>query len=143
MVQSSSRALDVSLGHIPKSLPSIPVGTIPEADCSTINVYFARHPVELVISSEFIDEMNAVVLMVLQDSPSAIGDALYGIGRVYLDQDSPSTKLPLALNRRAKILARLRVKDPNRELEQMLVMLLALSGMEVLYPRPISQNTAG
>ena len=131
-VRSSSRALDASLRAIPKSIPSIPAGTIPEADCSTINVYFKRHPVELVISSEFVDEMNAVVLMVLQDSPSAIGDALYGIGRVYLDQDSQSTKLPLALNRRARTLARLRVKDPNCELEQMLVMMLALSGMEVL-----------
>ncbi|KAI1612546.1 fungal-specific transcription factor domain-containing protein [Exophiala viscosa] len=132
MVHSCSRALDASLRRIPKSLPSIPVGTIPEADCSTINVYFRRHPVELVISSEFVDEMNAVVLMVLQDSPSAIGDALYGIGRVYMDQDSQSTKLPLALNRRARTLARLRVKDPNRELEQMLVMMLALSGMELI-----------
>ncbi|KAK4938225.1 hypothetical protein LTR10_021298 [Elasticomyces elasticus] len=132
MVRSSSQALDSALRRIPKSLPSIPVGAIPEADCSTINVYFKRHPVELVISSEFVDEMNAVVLMVLQDSPSAIGDALYGIGRVYLDEDSSSTKLPLALDRRARTLARLRMKDPNCELEQMLVMMLALSGMELI-----------
>jgi Fungal Zn(2)-Cys(6) binuclear cluster domain len=117
---------------IPRSLPAIPPGAIPEADGPTINVYFNRHPFELVISAEFIYEMNAAILLVLQDSPAAIGDALYSIGRIYLDEDAPQgSLLPLALDRRAKTLARLRLKDPSCELEQMLAMTLALGAMEV------------
>ncbi|OKL63429.1 hypothetical protein UA08_01189 [Talaromyces atroroseus] len=117
---------------IPRTLPAIPPGAIPEADGPTINVYFNRHPFELVISAEFIYEMNAAILLVLQDSPAAIGDALYSIGRIYLDEDGQGSLLPLALDRRAKTLARLRFKDPSCELEQMLAMTLALGAMELI-----------
>jgi hypothetical protein len=120
-----------SLPLVPRSLPAIPPGTISEEDATTINVYFNRHPFELVISLEFVDEMNASVLMILQDNPTAVGDALYSIGRVYLDEEGQrSSLLPLALDRRARTLARLKVKDPSRELEQMLLMTLALGAME-------------
>lgn len=120
-----------SLSPIPRFIPSIPAGTIPEDDAETINVYFNRHPFEQVISLEFVDEMNASVLMVLQDNPKAVGDSLYLIGRVYLEEDGHGSLPPLALERRARTLARLKVKDPSRELEQMLLMALALGAMEV------------
>lgn len=117
---------------IPRSIPVIPPGTIPEDDAETINVYFNRHPFEQVISLEFVGEMNASVLMILQDSPVAVGDALYSIGRVYLEEEGQGLLLPLALERRAKALARLKIKDPSRELEEMLLTSLALSAMEVM-----------
>lgn len=118
---------------IPQSLPVIPPGAIPESDFPTINVYFNRHPNELVISAEFVDEMNASILLLLQDNPTAIGDALYSIGRMYLTEDGRGSLLPMALDRRARTIARLRVKNPSCELEQMLAMTLALGAMEVQF----------
>lgn len=137
MVWAPQSDLEQSVSFLPRSIPFIPTGTIPEDDILTINVYFDRHPFELVIGPEFVDEMNASVLMVLQDNPTAIGDALYSIGRVYLDEEVQTARLPLALDRRAKTLARLKAKDPTRELEQMLLMTLTLGAMEVssLFPR--------
>lgn len=122
------------LSVIPRSIPVIPPGTISDADAETINIYFNRHPFEQVISLEFVEEMNASVFMVLQDSPVTVGDALYSIGRVYLEEDGQGSLLPLALERRGRTLARLKVKDPSREIEQMLLMSLALGAMEVLSP---------
>lgn len=122
------------ISAIPRSIPAIPLGAIPEGDAEAINVYFNRHPFEQVISLEFVEEMNASVFMVLQDSPIAVGDALYSIGRVYVEEDSQGLLLPLALERRARTLARLKVKDPSRELEQMLLMSLTLGAMEVSNP---------
>ncbi|KIX07452.1 uncharacterized protein Z518_02105 [Rhinocladiella mackenziei CBS 650.93] len=119
-----------SLPPISRSIPTIPPGTIPADDAETISVYFNRHPFEQVISLEFVDEMNASVLVVLQDSPQAVGDALCSIGSVYLEEDSQGSLLPLALVRRARTLATLKAKDPSRELEQMLLMSLALGAME-------------
>jgi hypothetical protein len=129
-LEISSR-LTAHLSSIPRSIPVIPPGTIPDADAETINVYFNRHPFEQVISLEFVEEMNASVFMVLLDSPETVGDALYSIGHVYLEEESQSLLPPLALERRAKTLARLKVKDPSRELEQMLLMSLTLGAMEV------------
>ena len=120
------------MSPIPRSIPVIPPGAIPEDDAETINVYFNRHPFEQVISIEFVEEMNASVFMVLQDSPMTVGDALYSIGRVYLEEEGHGALLPLALERRARALASLKVKDPSREIEQMLLTSLALGAMEVL-----------
>lgn len=123
--------LEGSLNMFPRSLPEIPPGVIPEADGPTINVFFDRHPAEMVISGEFINEMKAATLLVLQDNPAAIADALYSVGSIYLNEDGQHPLLSLALDRRAKTLARLRVKNPSCELEQILTMSLALAAMEV------------
>lgn len=109
----------------------IPPGTIPEDDVELVSLYFKRHPFEQVISLDFVDEMNAVTWMVFQQSPMAVIDALCSIGSVYLGEDSQGALLPLAIARRGRTLATLRVKDPSCELEQMLLMALSLGAMEV------------
>ncbi|ODH29064.1 hypothetical protein ACO22_03840 [Paracoccidioides brasiliensis] len=58
-----------AIGH-PSSGP-IPPGTTSPADEASIKVYFERHPPELLIGYEFIDEMNPLILFLLQDSPRA------------------------------------------------------------------------
>lgn len=130
-----SRESMTSPRSIPPLIPTIPPGTVREDDMETMNAYFTRHPFEQVISLEFVDEMNASVFMVFQDSPMAVGDALCSIGHVYLEEDGQGSLLPLALDRRARTLARLKAKDPSRELEQMLLMSLALGAMEVSFSR--------
>jgi hypothetical protein len=52
------------------------------ADESTIEIYFNRHPYEMVIGSEFVNAMSANVLLILQHKPKAIGDSLSGIWQV-------------------------------------------------------------
>lgn len=120
-----------SFPSIPQTLSIIPPGTIPPDDEEIIKLYFNRHPFEQVISLEFVDEMNASTWMVFLDSPEAVVDALCSIGSVYLEEDSQGALLPMTLARRARTLATLRAKDPSRELEQMLLMSLALGAMEV------------
>jgi hypothetical protein len=117
---------------IPQSLSIIPPGTIPPDDAEIIKLYFNRHPFEQVISLEFVDEMNASTWMVFLDSPEAVADALCSIGSVYLEEASQGALLPMTLSRRARTLATLKAKDPSRELEQMLLMSLALGAMEVI-----------
>lgn len=116
------------------NIPILPPGTIRPADEPTIEVYFTRHPDELVIGPEFVDEMNANVLMVLQQDPKVIIDSLFAIGQIYMGKSQCSLMVP-ALDRRAQILARLRAMnglEPN--LEQIVVILLGLCAMEVIYP---------
>jgi hypothetical protein len=132
LIANVPHLLEASLSLFPRSLPAIPLGAIPEADGPTINVFFNRHPAEMVISAEFINEMKAATLLVLQDNPAAIADALYSVGSIYLSEDGQNPLLPLALDRRAKTLARLKGKNPSCELEQILTMSLALAAMEVL-----------
>ncbi|OJJ45185.1 hypothetical protein ASPZODRAFT_133822 [Penicilliopsis zonata CBS 506.65] len=120
-----------SFPFIPPSVPTIPPGAISADDAETLSLYFNRHPFEQVISLEFVDEMNASTWMVFQDSPQAVAEALCSIGSVYLEDNSrDGALLPLTLARRARTLATLKVKDPSRELEQMLLMALALGAME-------------
>jgi Fungal Zn(2)-Cys(6) binuclear cluster domain len=125
----------ISFFPMPQSLRTIPPGAIPADDAETINLYFNRHPFEQVISLEFVDEMNASTWMVFEDNPKAVVEALCSIGSVYLEEDSRGALLPLTLARRARTLATLKVKDPSRELEQMLLMSLALGAMEVIGPK--------
>jgi hypothetical protein len=114
--------------HIPlfARIPSIPRGTIRSADEPVIEIYFVRHPSELVISSEFVDEMNSNVLQVFHEDPEGVCDSLSAIGHIYLD--SGRQALVPVLDRKARILARLRVRTG---LEQMLVLLLGLCALEV------------
>lgn len=113
------------------SLSLIPRGAVPPADESNIETYFKRHPFELLIGEEFVSEMNANVLMVLQHDPVIMADALSAIGYAYLAGDS-SRSLMLVLNRRARILANLRSLKPSScYFEQALFLLLVLCAMEV------------
>jgi hypothetical protein len=57
-------------------------GHVQSADESTIEIYFNRHPCEMVIGSEFVNAMSANVLLILQHKPKAIGDSLSGIWQV-------------------------------------------------------------
>lgn len=120
------------ISFTPQSLSTIPSGAISTDDAKIMSLYFNRHPFEQVISLEFVHEMNASTWMVFQEDPTAVSEALCSIGSVYLEEDSQGALLPLTLTRRAKILASLKVKDPTRELEKMLIMSLALSAMEVI-----------
>ncbi|KAL3424076.1 hypothetical protein PVAG01_03358 [Phlyctema vagabunda] len=111
------------------------------ADESTIEVYFNRHPTEVVIGCEFTDEMNANVLMVLQRNPKAISDCLFAVGRIYASDGKTNSVVPV-LDRRARILANLRaMEDPDRDLEQIVVMLLGLCAMELIDMKAAADET--
>lgn len=113
------------------SLSLIPRGAVSPADASNIETYFKRHPFELLMGDEFVNEMNANVLLVLQHDPVPMADALSAIGYAYLAGDSPRS-LMLVLNRRARILANLRTLRPSScYFEQALFLLLVLCAMEV------------
>jgi hypothetical protein len=86
----------------------------------------------MVIGSEFVNEMNANVLIILQHNPKAIGDSLSGIGQVYLSKSQANAVVPV-LDRRARILANLRgMQCEGYDLEQQVVLLLGLSAMELI-----------
>lgn len=104
---------------------SIPQSALDKADEPTLELYFLRHPSELVISDEFVDEMNANVLQVFLEDPEGVCESLSSIGYVYLESGQ---ELVLTLGRKARILARLR---DGKQLEQMLLMLLGLCAVEV------------
>jgi hypothetical protein len=111
------------------NLPVIPPGSVQSSDEPGIETYFDRHPAELVISADFVDEMNANILQVFQQDPATIAETLSAIGQVYLGEGGKSI-VPI-LDRRARILTRMREKI---ELEQTLVMYLGLCALEVSQP---------
>ncbi|RDW79856.1 hypothetical protein BP6252_04494 [Coleophoma cylindrospora] len=120
-----------------KTVSRIPPGMIHPADEATVEVYFNRHPHELTIGPEFVDEMNANVLMVLQSNPRAISDCLFAVGRIYV-ADTGIDSVPV-LDRKARILANLRaMNESESDLEQIVVMLLGLCALEL-----IDMKTAG
>ncbi|KAM0271690.1 hypothetical protein ACHAQH_008977 [Verticillium albo-atrum] len=123
----SSSALD-SLGF----LSLIPPGAVPAADEVNIEMYFNRHPFELLIGEEFVSEMNANALLILQRDPVRVADALSAIGYAYQVGDREGSLLPV-LNRRARILANLRsMKPSNFYFEEALFLLLGLCAMELV-----------
>lgn len=109
------------------TLPSIPAGSIPSADESVLELYFKHHPPDQVLGTEFVDEMNSIVLKVFHIDPSAVSECLSAIGHLY---SSGRGSLVPILDRRARILSKLRT---NRDLEPILCMLLALCALEVRY----------
>lgn len=112
----------------PRALGLIPPGVVNPGDQATVEVYFNRHPWELSMGSEFVNEMNANVLTILQQNPQAIVDSLSAIGHSYL-ADSPLA----VLNYRARILATLRSMDLAKySLEEIIFMLLGLSAIELV-----------
>lgn len=105
-----------------------------------VAIYFARHPAELVISSDpsFIQEMNSHVLAALQSNVEAISDSLCAIGSVYLHNEGLKSSLELALGSKIKTLARIRrgtdavLRDLS--IEQSMSMILGVVSMEVSLP---------
>lgn len=112
------------------------------SDEATVEVYFERHPCDIIIGPEFANEMNANVLKVLQHNPHAIVDALSAIGHCYLTDSTLDSSL-VVLNYRARILATLRTMELSRHvLEEMILLLLGLCGMELVDSRTApSQST--
>ncbi|UQC90027.1 NCS1 nucleoside transporter [Colletotrichum lupini] len=109
----------------------LPPGSVPVADQPYLEVYFNRHPFELLIGHEFVCEMNANIVMMLQQDPVVIADTISAIGYSY-DVGSSSAALLPVLNRRAKILANLRnMKPSSHYFEEALFLLLGLCAMEV------------
>lgn len=120
----------------PRALGLIPPGVVSSTDRPTVELYFNRHPYELNISPEFVNEMNANVLAILHQSPHAIVDSLSAIGHSYLTGQAQSGQASLAvLNYRARILATLRTMQLSANdynLEVMVFMLLSLSAVELI-----------
>jgi hypothetical protein len=115
-----------------RTMPVIPPGVIKPEDEDIIQVYFHRHPSEMAMGYEFVDEMNTNVLRILQHSPTAIGDSLSGIGQVYLSKNQQSSVVSV-LDRRARILASLRdMQVSGYDLEPQVMLLLSLSAMELV-----------
>lgn len=116
----------------PRALGLIPPGVVSSTDRPTVELYFTRHPYELNISPEFVHEMNANVLAILQQSPHAIVDSLSAIGHSYLTSSEAESSLAV-LNYRARILATLRAMQlSDYNLEVMVFMLLGLSAIELV-----------
>ncbi|KAL2839741.1 fungal-specific transcription factor domain-containing protein [Aspergillus pseudoustus] len=112
----------------------IPLSEILAADKPLIEVYFMRHPSEMIISNDFfISEMNGAAIALLQQSPTAVGDALAAIGENYV-ADSPDSAL--VSNRKTRLLSRLRlINEEESSPELVLMLLLALCGVELVDPR--------
>ena len=75
-----------TIGSSPKlyqKIPFFPAGTIPSADEPILQLFFARHPADQVISADFVDEINENVLKVFMKDPAAVTDSLSAIGHVY------------------------------------------------------------
>lgn len=100
------------------------------ADKAFIEVYFMRHPSEMIMDNEFfVQEMNGAVISLLQQSPTAVGDSLAAIGESYVKD---SMDLALVLNRKMRLLRRLRlINEDGSNPELVLMLLLALCGVEV------------
>lgn len=114
-----------------RGLCLIPPGLVSPDDERTINIYFNRHPFELQIGPEFVDEMNALTLMILQEYPEAFGNTLSAIGQAYVDTDRTSSSVSF-LSKRARALAKLRdIRDPAEELELLASVVLGLTAVEV------------
>jgi hypothetical protein len=115
----------------PKCFSLIPPGVVQAADEPLIEIYFNRHPYELLIGPEFVHEMNANVLVLLHQKPKNMVDCLSGIGHMYLTDHRGGSILPV-LDRRARIIANLReLKDASYDLDEISSLLLGLCAMEV------------
>ncbi|KAJ5904053.1 fungal-specific transcription factor domain-containing protein [Penicillium tannophilum] len=111
------------------------------ADKAFIEVYFMRHPSEMIMDNEFfVREMNGAVISLLQQSPTAVGDSLAAIGESYVKD---SMDLALVLNRKIRLLRRLRlINEDGSNPELVLMLLLALCGVELVDPRSDDGGTA-
>jgi len=119
------------------TVPDLPPDAIGRTDQPGVEIYFSRHPSELVISKEFVNEMNANVLQVFNQDPPAVAETLSAIGHIYLGEGGSSI-VPV-LDRKQRILARLR---DRRDLEQMMIMLLGLCALELIDTRSEPADTS-
>ncbi|ODH50434.1 hypothetical protein GX48_03395 [Paracoccidioides brasiliensis] len=124
-----------AIGH-PSSGP-IPPGTTSPADEASIKVYFERHPPELLIGYEFIDEMNPLILFLLQDSPRASYQrlSLHQSGRSMWrmrDSDPPCKRC------RARIFNRLKSGNLKRSLPALFAYFAAVINNYMLSGRAMS-----
>ncbi len=121
-----------------KSIAPFPPGTINPTDEPFIELYFMRHPRELVFGAEFVDEMNSSILQIFESSPLLVGDTLSAIGEAYVKDFSFPTLVPVP-NRKARILARLRDMDSlGLRVELLLVIMSGLCAVEVRQPNCLS-----
>lgn len=119
----------------------IPPGVVDQSDKATVEMYFSRHPWELSIASEFVHEMNANVLAVLQQNPQTIVDSLSAIGHSYMTESGSKSSLAV-LNYRARILATLRSMEVSKHrLEEMVFYYLALSAIELVDRKSTAPET--
>ncbi|EXJ91387.1 hypothetical protein A1O1_04499 [Capronia coronata CBS 617.96] len=127
-----SSAVLVPTPPLLRSLAIIPPGAVQPTDEPFIEVYFMRHPADLVFSGEFVQEMNYNVLQVFQNNPQAVGDTLSAIGEAYL-RDNSLPIVGFVPNRKARILARLRNMDSlGVSLELLLTTILGLCAVELV-----------
>ena len=125
--------LSAALSYSPyQELSPFPKNAISGSDLPVVQLYFNRHPSDVVIEPQFIAEMNAYVLLGLQRNAEAVTDILYCIGHTYLDRTSSSSSAVETLTRRARSLARLRqMQSDSCQLEMTTLIILGLSAMEV------------
>ncbi|KAK0121879.1 hypothetical protein ONS95_010159 [Cadophora gregata] len=139
-VIARARASSMQLPSCPPiypTVPDLPPDAIGRTDKPGVEVYFNRHPSDLVISKEFVNEMNANVLQVFNQDPAAVAETLSAIGHIYLGE-AGSSIVPV-LDRKQRILARLR---DRRDLEQMMIMLLGLCALELIDSRSEPVDTS-
>ncbi|CAH0036337.1 unnamed protein product [Clonostachys solani] len=117
----------------PRSPSFIPLNEIQPADKPLIEIYFLRHPSEMVMSNDsFIDEMNCSVISLLQQCPVVVSDSLCAIGENYIKETADAS---LVSSRKLRLLNRLRlVNEDGRNPELVLLLLLALCGAELTSP---------
>ncbi|KAH8172486.1 cytochrome domain of cellobiose dehydrogenase domain-containing protein [Sarocladium implicatum] len=114
------------------SLSLIPQNIVSPAEERNIALYFDRHPAELVIGDEFVPEMNANTLLLLQQDPATVANVLAAIGYVYQVKGIEGSDDAI-LARRSRILADLRLIKPSSSyFEMALHLLLALCAMELV-----------
>ncbi|EPE09251.1 c6 zinc finger domain protein [Ophiostoma piceae UAMH 11346] len=135
----------------------MPLNEILAEDKPFIEMYFIRHPAEMVMSNSFfINEMNGAVLSLLQVSPIVVGESLCAIGENYIkdmdkdtsrtikhgdgkDNSSPESDTGpsnVVSHRRTKLLSRLRLlNEDGKNPEIVLLLLLALCGAELTNPK--------
>lgn len=116
----------------------MPLNEILAKDKPFIEIYFMRHPTEMVMSnSMFINEMNGAVLSLLQVSPIVVGDSLCAIGENYIKEmagDGPGSNI--VSHRKTRLLSRLRLlNEDGSSPELVLLLLLALCGAELTNPK--------
>lgn len=87
-----------------------------------------RHPSEMIMDNEFfVQEMNGAVISLLQQSPTAVVNSLAVIGESYVKD---SMGFALVLNRKMRLLRRLRlINEDGSNPELVLMLLLALCGV--------------
>ena len=126
-----------------QGLSPFPKSMISDSDRPVIQLYFNRHPAEVVLEPQFVAEMNANVLLGFHQDAEAVVDVLYCIGHTYLDTPSGNGFVVPALSRRARTLTRLRrMQNDGSQLEMMTLMILGLSAMEVCFgPAPFCQRS--